>query len=127
MSKEPTSLFQKMAVKQAEIKKTEATKRALAALEEMKIKKLVINFNSLANFANVSKAWLYRHPELREQIISAREQSEIPKRTTDPEKIIQKREIEIARLKFNLARLEKENKKLKAQLEVVYGELHKKG
>lgn len=125
MSKKAIS-FQKIASEHAEHKKQDATNRALLALEEMKAKGLVINFNSLANYANVSKAWLYRHPDIRQQVNAAREEYKTPKRTTDPAKILKRKEAEIETLKKKLAKLTCENKGLKQQLEVIYGELHNK-
>lgn len=124
MSNKAASSFQKMVSEHAKIKKKETSQRALVALEEMKAKKLVINFNSLANYAGISKAWLYRHPDLRAQVLAIREQAPVSSRAPDWDKLLKKKETEITQLKQKITSLEKANKELKVQLEIVYGELH---
>jgi hypothetical protein len=118
--------FQTTVTATAELKRKDASKRALAALKEMQEKALTINFNSLANYANVSKAWLYRHPEIRQQILAVREQSQSFKRMTTPAKLIERKDAEITKLKLKVAKFTAENKKLKKQIELIYGELYKK-
>ena len=52
------------ALKDAAKNKREATiKRVNEALETMQKQEMIINFESVAKFANVSKKWLYQQPE----------------------------------------------------------------
>lgn len=116
----------KEAVKVQAHKKTSVTiDRALQALEEMKAGNLVINFNSLANYAKISKAWLYRNPDIRKEILDLRSKTPIKKRSVNLPRMIAKKDSEINRLKKRISDLENKNKKLRVQLEIVYGELHK--
>lgn len=126
MNNETLVGLQKIATEHGQVKKENALKRALLGLNEMKENGLTINFNSLANYTKVSKAWLYRHPQIREAVLNIREQESIQKRTTDPKRILKKKDDELAKIKQKLSILEKENKQLKEQLEIVYGELHRK-
>lgn len=125
MPKQTRSSFQSIASEHAKLKKNDASQKAFSALEDMKAKGLIINFNSLANYSGVSKAWLYRNTEIKNKIIAIRENSSA-KRMTDPTKIIKKKEAEIAKLKKKLTQLEQVNKNLTVQLEVLYAELYQK-
>jgi len=85
----------------------------------------VINFVTVAEVSGVSKAWLYKEHKVADKIKSLREKqkqrSQIEKkrvRTSDPSyKAI------VRTLKTRIKRLDDENKLLKHQLEVAYGEL----
>jgi uncharacterized protein YceH (UPF0502 family) len=75
----------------------------------------------------VSTAWLYQHPEIRERIEHLREQRSLhagsaPKmRASDASKDAMQ-----TALRQRVKQLEAENRELKQQLEVVYGQLYKK-
>ncbi|MEK3905782.1 DUF6262 family protein [Oceanobacillus sp. FSL W7-1309] len=87
-----------------------------------------INFNSVAEEAGVAKATLYNNTEIRERIGLLRQQnSQIP----TPKQL--KREINdnnknaiIESLKRKIKKLEDDNKQLREQLKVAYGEVYKK-
>lgn len=97
----------------------EAIKRLIKAKES-------INFNSVASEAGVSKATLYNNPEIRQRIESIRQQqAQVP----TPKQI--KREMDennkdaiIASLKRKIKKLEEENKELREQLKVAYGDIY---
>ncbi|MBY0595328.1 DUF6262 family protein [Bacillus bingmayongensis] len=99
----------------------EAIKRLLKANEK-------INFNSVSNEADVSKATLYNNKGFRSRIETLRnQQSQVP----TPKQV--KREMNesnkdtlIASLKRKNKKLEDENKQLKEQLKVAYADVYKK-
>jgi 4-diphosphocytidyl-2C-methyl-D-erythritol kinase len=85
-----------------------------------------VNFQTVAEAAHVSTAWLYQHPEFRDRIEHLREQrsqaDSAPKmRASDASKDAMQ-----AALRQRVKQLEAENRELKQQLEVVYGQLYKK-
>jgi hypothetical protein len=99
----------------------EAIQRLIRASE-------IINFNSVASEAGVSKATLYNHKELRERIEGLRKQQT---HSPTPKQI--KREINdnnkdaiIASLQRKIKKLDCENKQLRNQLKVAYGDIYKK-
>lgn len=126
MSKNACQTFKEIVKIQSHKKTTVTLERTLHALEEMKANNLVINFNSLANYAKISKAWLYRNADIRKEIVDLRSQMPIKKRTTDLTRIIAKKDAQIGKLKQKITELTNSNKRLKEQLEIIYGELHKK-
>jgi hypothetical protein len=87
-----------------------------------------INFNSVSSEADVSKATLYNNKEFRSRIETLRnQQSQVP----TPKQV--KREMNennkdalIASLKRKNKKLEDENKQLREQLKVAYGDVYKK-
>ena len=87
-----------------------------------------INFNSVANESGVTKKTLYDNKNIRERIETLRyQQSQVP----TPSQV--KREMSdnnkdaiIASLKRKIKRLEEENKELKEQLKINYGEIYNK-
>lgn len=86
-----------------------------------------VNFHTVAETAHVSTAWLYQHPEIRERIEHLRGQPSLqvgsaPKmKASDASK-----EAMQAALRQRVKQLEAENRELKQQLEVVYGQIYKK-
>lgn len=112
-------------IKAAAQKKREA---AFAKAEEA-IKKLVkekksINFESIAEAAGVTRAWLYRQPELRGRIETLREQQ-----GTKPQLPVEMRASDaskqalIVELRKQNKELRSENQKLKRELENAYGQV----
>jgi hypothetical protein len=86
-----------------------------------------INFRTVARAASVSTAWLYQQAPLKARIEQLRSGSALPalragqSRASDDSKAMI-----IATLRQRVERLEKENRELRKQLEVVYGELTKR-
>lgn len=97
------------------------------------IKKLIrssgsINFNSVASEAGLSKATLYNHKEIRDRIEGLRNQQG---QTPTTKKIKHQmdennKDAIIASLQRRIKKLESENKQLREQLKVAYGEIYKK-
>jgi hypothetical protein len=85
-----------------------------------------VNFNTVAEVAHVSTAWLYQQSEVRECIEQLREKhnnrtvSSSKTRASDASK-----ESMIASLRLRLKQLEAENRDLRQQIEVLYGQLYK--
>ena len=93
----------------------------------IKLKK-TINFNSVANEANVSKATLYNDLNIKERISSLRcQQSKVStpaqvKRDTDDNN----KDAIIESLKRKIKKLDDENKLLREQLKFSYADVYKK-
>lgn len=107
--------------KEATIKKTEA------AISELLKASAVINFNTVAEKAGVSKAWLYREPAVADRIKRLRGQqaSNQAKAHKESERASEaSNHALVTTLKARVKELESENRELKKQLEVVYGKLH---
>lgn len=111
----------------AEKKKEVALKKTDEAIKRLVKSVKPINFNTVAEEAGVSKAWLYKEIEVAERIKRLRGQSPNKKpsnsatasKVSDPSK-----DALIATLKYKVKELESENRDIKKQLEVVYGKLH---
>jgi hypothetical protein len=90
-------------------------------LEELSGQDYPITFSNIAKLGGVSKAWLYRHPEIKQKIDELRSGS-------DNEIFYQVRpeskKTLISSLRARIKDLEAENSQLRKQLEIVYGELH---
>jgi hypothetical protein len=107
-------------------KQEQTIARALTALDSMQKNNSPISFQSVAEFASVSKTWLYSNQELRHKIEQLRDKSGTPKRLTDLQILLQKKEAHIKELELQVKQQAEKLKQLKSQLEVVYGELYKK-
>lgn len=109
---------------QAIRKKSDAMfKRVMAIIDKMKIDNEPINFNSVATITGVSKSWLYRNDELCdviEELRAAQPDNRPAFRTADSES----KNAVIDALKKRIQKLEAENKELRMQVEIAYGELH---
>jgi len=86
-----------------------------------------VNFNTVAQIAHVSTAWLYQHVEIRGRIEHLREQRSAQVGSTPKMKASDASKDAIqAALRQRVKQLEAENRELKQQLEVVYGQIYKK-
>lgn len=105
-------------------KKSDAMfKRVMASIDKMKTDNNPVNFNSVAKNTGVSKSWLYRHEELSAVIEDQRatQPANCPSRSSPD---IESKNAIINALKQRIEKLEAENKELRIQVEIVYGELH---
>ena len=100
---------------EAKRKTEEAIKRLLAAGAP-------ISFNAVSREARVSKAYLYRHADIKERIINLR--SRQPTLTDKPtrESTGASKDVIILAKDNRIRQLEKENKYLKQLLQKAYGE-----
>lgn len=109
-------------------KKAAATQqRAEAAIALLIKEQRPINFQSVAQTAGISTAWLYEHEAVKERIIHLRAQ-QTPRAQVKIPKSVQasnaSKDAMIAALRQRIQKLEKENSDLKRQVEVAYGLLH---
>ncbi len=97
--------------------KSEKTRiRVEKAISEMALKEEKINFNTVAQKANVSKSWLYKQKEIRIRVETLRgmQINELIPRSED---------VLIKTLKSRIKALEEENELLKEQVQKLYGKL----
>ena len=95
------------------------------ALQQMKENNLPINFGSVAKLSGVSKTWLYKQDELKGIINHDRNITGKIQRVIDQQSLLERKEAEIIALKGKNTKLKEAVKKLRRQLEIVYGELYK--
>jgi dynactin complex subunit len=94
-------------------------------LQKMRDNNLPINFGSVAKLSGVSKTWLYNQAELKSQINSTRGKTGKIQRVIDQQSLVERKEAEIIALKNKNNKLKETIKKLRHQLEIIYGELYK--
>lgn len=106
-------------------KSERATSRVQQVIQDMLDNNQAITFNHVANLANVSKGWLYSRHDICDQIKKLRSRNQSGIRAISPSSLLNRDSI-ISTLRDRLAKLESENKELRKQLEIVYGQLHMK-
>ena len=116
--------------KAAKQRREDTIKRVNATLERLSQEKQKINFNIVAQEANVGKPWLYKEKAIRERIESLRQQTYAIKlqktSQTSTHTASEKSKVNlIVMLKERVRKLETENKTLKKQMEVLYGQLYR--
>lgn len=108
-------------------KKKTTLKKTESALSELLKVNALINFNTVAEKAGVSKAWLYRETVIADRIKRLRDQqaNQEPKAYKEAQRASDaSKSALVTTLKARVKELESENRELKKQLEVVYGKLH---
>ncbi|HAT1659548.1 TPA: DUF6262 family protein [Legionella pneumophila] len=109
------------ALKDAARKKRAATlERVLIALKVMEEQQIPINFESVANFAKVSKTTLYADLAIKTQINKTRENFKRNHYMQEQAIKIKGKDKEIAILNKQIKNLRQMNDELKKQLEVAY-------
>jgi hypothetical protein len=108
----------------------ETLARAEAAIARLHQADDPITFASVSQAAGVSLSWLYKQPKIRERIQYLREQQRkqrdaqpppvLPSGTTDSSK-----DAMVAALKEQIRELRAENRELRKQIEVAYGQLRR--
>lgn len=104
--------------------KSEKTRiRVEKTISEMALKEEKINFNSVAQKANVSKSWLYKQKDIRTRVETLRgiQISELTPRK--PSKSPRSEDVLIKTLKSRIKALEEENERLKDQVQKLHGKL----
>lgn len=109
----------------AKTKREQTFIKVKAVLQVMQAKSLIINFESVAKLAHVSKTWLYKEPLIAAEIKQARKKEGIINRSLNYQSLIEKQAHEIITLKEKNKLLQDQVRQLQAQLENVYGELYK--
>lgn len=102
--------------------------RVKQAIENLIKKNSPINFNSVSKAAQVGKPWLYKENCVRQQIESLRQQTRMTKqKIAAPKSQLasdKSKDHIITMLKEKIRSVEGENKKLKQQIEILYGQLY---
>src|SRR5690606_5821197 len=106
-------------------KRQETIVKVRATIEKMKDENLPINVRAVANLAGISRTWLYKNDDLKSEIESLRKDTSKIKRVIDLRSQLETRDKKIASLKAKNLTLRATIKKLRRQLECVYGELYK--
>ncbi len=110
----------------AEHRKAQTAKKVDEAIQRLVKNKDRINFNSVAEEASVSKAYLYTNQEIRQRIENLRKQQEglpsarqVKREMTDASK-----DAVIAAKNKKIKELEDENKRLKEELQKLRGKFY---
>ncbi|PDY23800.1 transposase [Bacillus cereus] len=111
----------------AKLKTTQTRESVDKAISKLSLEGRIINFNTVAKEANVSKSWLYKETDIRKRIESLRKQ-QYNHLSTRPvtKKSSRSEEVLIKTLKMRIKEVEGENTKLKNQIQKLYGELYNK-
>ncbi len=108
----------------AQKKREESFQKLDSAIKQLIENKEKINFNTVAKASGLSKAWLYKEKEVKARIQHLREQSLKEKRIPQKQKPSDaSKDAIIKTLKARIKKIDAENKAIKSQLEVVYGQL----
>lgn len=107
-------------------KKDCTIKKVDAAIQKLIKEKDRINFNSVSMESGVSKAYLYKHSDVRERIETLRKQQEgipspkqVKREMTDASK-----DVLIAAKNKRIKILEEENRRLKTELAILRGKIY---
>ncbi|MCC2666656.1 MAG: Transposase [Gammaproteobacteria bacterium] len=102
-------------------------KRVNEAINVLRVEKKIINFNSVAKAANVGKTWLYKEADIKERILKYRENNQEQKITSKSNPLTSASKESLWRMvQERVRQVETENRELKKQVEVLYGQLMKK-
>ena len=110
--------------KTQEGRKEDARERVDKAIEQLQKMGGKINFHNIAREAKVSVSYLYKYPELKQQIAELRnQQSHLP----PPGKPISSKSHDkvVARFKERIQRLEKDNQDLRCKNEALAGQVYR--
>lgn len=116
----------KILKKAASKKREESVKLALSAIDEMVKNGLPITFSAVAKLAGLSTVYLYKHPTLSVKIKTLRQQNHIHNLKNNLYQKLEEQRKTIKELKDQILSKNFEIKRLKKQLETVYGELYRK-
>jgi len=112
----------------AKLRKEQKRKKVDDAITCLLREHMVINFNTVAKMAGVSKAYLYTQPLFRDRIEALRQQQQeqrIREKVTRPTgKTDAGKDLVILAKERRIKELEEENRKLKQQLKVALGKAY---
>lgn len=112
--------------KSAQLRHQQTMRRTEDGIGRLLQERRPVNFNTVAQTAGVSTAWLYQHPEVRSRIEHLREQHPSQPASTPKNKASDaSKAAMLAALRQRVKQVEAENRELRRQLEVVYGQLYK--
>ena len=111
------------------IEKTEQSKHKVdKAIEELQMKNININFNSISKLSGVSKTFLYKKEEIKIKIENLRNKQINTKMNQRAkfDKTSKSKDVIIEVKDKKIAKLEKENKELKEEINTLRGLLYNK-
>lgn len=115
----------------AQRKALETRQRVHRAIDQLLREQHTINFNTLAQAAQVTKSYLYAHQDVRERVEALRTQQgqeRIERHWTErqqhQERTDKTKDVLLAAKDRRIKELEAENRKLKEDLKVAYGKLY---
>ncbi len=111
--------------KASQVKRQDTIDKVRATIDKMKNENIPINVRAVANLSGISRTWLYKNNDLKSEIESLRQDTSKIKRVIDLRSQLETRDMKIASLKAKNLMLKATIKKLRRQVEVVYGELYK--
>jgi Family of unknown function (DUF6262) len=112
--------------KSAQFRHQQAMQRTEEGIRRLLLEGRPVNFNTTAEAAGVSTAWLYQHPEVRSRIEHLRAQPS-ERRVAAPKSKASdaSKDAMLVTLRQRVKQVEAENRELRRQLEVLYGQLYK--
>jgi len=115
----------------AQQKSQQARQRVHQVIDQLLREQQTINFNTVAKGAQVTKSYLYAHPDVRERIEALRAQQgqeRIQKRRTENQqqqgRTDKSKDVLLAAKDRRIKELEEQNRKLKEELKLAYGKLY---
>jgi hypothetical protein len=115
----------------AQRKSQETQQRVHHAIDQLLREQQTINFNTVAQAAQVTKSYLYAHREVRERIEALRTQQaqeriehQWSEHRQHRERTDKTKDVLLAAKDRRIKALEEENRKLKAELKGAYGKLY---
>ena len=115
----------------AQRKAAETQQRVHQAIDRLLREQEVVNFNSVAKAANVTKSYLYARADVRERIEALRAklgqeriEQQQAERKLHQARTDKTKEVLLAAKDRRIKALEEENRQLKAQLKEAYGKLY---
>jgi hypothetical protein len=115
----------------AQRKATETQQRVHQAINQLLQEQQIVNFNTVAKAANVTKSYLYAHQDVRERIEALRSQQGQERlerlwaeRQQHQVRTDKTKEVLLAAKDRRIKALEAENRKLREELKVALGKLY---
>lgn len=102
----------------------QAVNKVNVAISKMLNDNIPVNFNSVSNYASVSKRFLYSHAEVKEKIIKLRSQHYLNQSPPTKAPLNESsKDVIIGRQKLKIQSLTEEISKLRNELQILYGKL----
>jgi hypothetical protein len=106
-------------------RKENSRERVNQAIKQLEKRKQKINFQTVAQEANVSVAYLYKYPEIKQRIAEIRKtQSSIPRQDFQSASEVSQTKIQ-SRLQERIHKLELENRELRRKNEALAGQVYR--
>jgi hypothetical protein len=117
----------------AQRKSEAAQQRVHQAIDQILREQKMVNFNTVAKAANVTKSYLYANPDVRERIEALRAklgqerlERQGAQRKLDQTRTDKTKDVLLEARDRRIKALETENRKLKEEMMVAYGKLYEK-